>query len=307
MQKTKIGYLTHTWNPIAMRCTPVSEGCKNCWHIKMAKRLAHMPFKDTRAAAYNPGIAPMLLENELEAPLRLKKPARIGVQFMGDLFHESVPGQWAIDIFLMAEDTPQHKFIFLTKRPQRMREIFSHVYAHRWQPPSNIWLGVSVEDQKTADERIPLLLQTPAAKRFVSYEPALGPVDFHKWFWEGKQVCPCTVNGLAEYDYELREEGLDWVIMGGESGPGARPMHPDWARSVRDQCQAAGVPFFFKQWGEWIPRGSFWRILPLGSRFPKRMKSEYFGERTIKNRVFKCGAKYDVRRLDGKEYSEMPK
>jgi len=283
MQKTKIEYLTHTWNPIAMCCTPVSEGCTNCWHIRMANRMASMPWPDTRGLAYNPGRAPMLNEKELSAPQFLKKPARIGVQFMGDLFHPNIPDNFIVEVFAVIGQATQHTFMILTKRPARLNSFFVNMLKlqeqaseknDRWSAASlnyfcnlkNLWLGVSVEDQKTADERIPLLLQTPAAHRFVSYEPALGPVDF------------CSVDGkIAQSMPEhplYPAEMIDWIIMGGETGPGARPMHPDWAMKTRDDCQATGVPFFFKQWGTYKGSGDY--NIPAGCL------------------------------IDGKEYKEIP-
>jgi protein gp37 len=170
----------------------------------------------------------------LDKPLHWRKPCKIFVCSMGDLFHQAVPTEFIYKVFDVMKSCPQHTFLVLTKRPQRMspepKDGICIIF-------KNIWLGVSVENQKRADERIPILLQIPAAKRFVSIEPMLGLVD------------------LERGRYFLTEPGprLDWVILGGESGPKARPMNPDWVRSVRDQCKAAGVPFFFKQWGEWYP------------------------------------------------------
>jgi protein gp37 len=230
------------------------------------------PFATTRViggAAWTGKVE--LIESKLEEPLHWKKPRRVFVNSMSDLFHESLP-DWAIDrVFAVMALCPQHTFQVLTKRPKRMQEWFnglkydsSHSVDRCWTriyreagwialnqstkwrdwnrtlpaydshpsrsacwPLPNVWLGVSVEDQATADARIPLLLQTPAAFRFVSYEPALGPVDF----WNLLHGC------------------IDWLICGGESGPGARPFDLAWARSARDQCKAAGVPFFLKQLG----------------------------------------------------------
>ena len=173
---------------------------------------------------------------------------------MSDLFHEKLPSEFIAKILAVVGDCPRHTFQVLTKRPERMREIMRDLcaFAGIVEPPKNLWLGVSVEDQATADERIPLLLQTPAAVRFVSYEPALGPVDFrclqHNREFEIDSLTairrPPAIAGSSD-------SKLNWIIAGGESGPHARPSHPDWFRSVRDQCAAAGVPFFFKQWGEW--------------------------------------------------------
>jgi len=277
MQRTKIEYLTHVWNPIAMRCDRVSAGCLNCWHLRMARRMSMMKWYDNRALAYW-GEPPQLIEKELSAPLHLRKPARIGVQFMGDLFHDLIEDELFTDIIRIIMKSPQHVFIMLTKRPDRMRRLFESIPILLLPNTpkgslNNLWLGISVEDQQTADERIPLLLQTPAAHRFVSYEPALGLVDFKKYFssyhyecnnckWMGSEieesdfddgafdvpVCPeCGSENVYENKKQDINKGIDWLIMGGESGPGARPMNPEWARSVRDQCKAAGVPFFFKQ------------------------------------------------------------
>jgi protein gp37 len=238
MNKTKIEYLDYTWNPIAMRCTPVSSGCANCWHLAMAKRLAKNPNLITnKRAAYAGGMF-ILDKKELQAPLHLKKPSRIGVQFMGDLFHRSVADR-VLAIMEMIYLCNQHTFFVLTKRTQEMVDFFERWEIHRvgldQDFPLNLWLGVSVEDQKTADERIPILFRIPAVHRWVSVEPMLGPVDFHK--------IKCGPN----------REILHWVVCGGETGPKARPLHPDWVRNLRDQCQAAGVPFFFKSCGEWLP------------------------------------------------------
>jgi len=167
----------------------------------------------------------------LDEPLKWKKPRRVFVCSMGDLFHEDVP-RWmrfeVMDIILQAK---QHTFLILTKRPANMKEFFEWYYSKAGrtiETIKNLWLGVTAENQARADERIPILLQIPAAVRFVSIEPMLGPVN-------------------------LNFIGIDWVICGGESGSVARPMHPDWVRSLRDQCQYSGVPFFFKLWGTWKP------------------------------------------------------
>jgi protein gp37 len=211
---------------------------------------------------------------KLLAPLKAKKPR---TYFVEDLFYEGVSDEVIDRHFAVFALCPQHTFIVQTKRPERMLAYLNaaegangrvgcaeaicevlmgdHGFTEKqaWDLPwplPNVWLGVSVEDQATVDARIPLLLQTPAAVRFISYEPALGPVDFgvllgtQRWIHRNSEPFKSFPD-----DYE---KAIDWVICGGESGRGARPMHPDWARSVRDQCVAAGVPFFFKQWGEWI-------------------------------------------------------
>jgi protein gp37 len=222
--RSKIEWCDTTWN-VATGCSKVSQGCKNCFAERIAGRFwGERKFTDVQVHP-----------ERLDIPLRWRKPRRVFVNSMSDLFHPAVPFEFILQAFTVMAQAEQHTFMVLTKRPERMVEYFKWngfgegLYA--W--PSWIWLGVSVEDQKAADERIPLLLQTPAAVRFLSCEPLLGPVDLTNTF---NTVVP-----------------LHWVIAGGESGPGARPMHPDWVRSLRDQCQAAGVPYFFKQWGEWFP------------------------------------------------------
>jgi protein gp37 len=251
MNKTGIQYLSHTWNPIAMRCTPVSAGCENCWHLRMANRHAVNPTLKPEMRAARAGGATVLMEHELDAPLRLRKPARIGVQFMGDLFHPDVPDEMIERVML--HRCAQHQYLYLTKRPKRMAEHFNRYSGRR--AAENEWLGVSVEDQRTADERIPLLLEIPAAVRWVSYEPALGPVDFGPWVRCkcGRYATTERRTGHRECDRRATEVGHDsikipsWIVTGAETGPGKRPAELDWFRRVRDQCATAGVPFFFKQ------------------------------------------------------------
>jgi protein gp37 len=212
-----------------------------------------------------------LIEKALDAPLHWKKPSRIFVNSMSDLFHEKLPEADVLSVFQVMAKCPRHTFQILTKRPEKMM-VFLH--ERRWRNLGysaaiggsycvslipgdhrdgksydrdgdylpNVWLGVSVEDQKTADERIPLLLQTPAAVRFVSYEPALGPVDFSKIIMPDGDHLDALYNDGAD-------AGIDWVIVGGESGPGTRPFDIDWARKVIEQCKAAGVACFVKQLG----------------------------------------------------------
>ena len=228
-------------------------------------------------------------------PLRVRKSRTIFVCSMGDLFHESVPDEWIDDVMAVIAMTPQHRYMILTKRPKRMKDYFGQddkraikimTSLFMWQdelvdspdydfsvdnkvnralarlsldggwPLSNLALGVSIEDQKSADERIPILLRTPAAKRFVSYEPALGPVDLMDISFNvpGGEAHISALDCDVDLDDDELFHGvtLDLVIAGGESGPKARPMHPDWARSMRDQCKITGVPFHFKQWGKWV-------------------------------------------------------
>jgi protein gp37 len=252
------GYVPETWNPV-VGCSKVSEGCRNCYAERMAKRIFAMdgtsPYGTVTLGGKWKGITE-LVPSVLEKPLKWRKPRAIFVNSMGDLFHEATPVEWLDDVFDVIERCPHHLFIVLTKRAARMREWMQHSYYDRngQQVLINVWLGVTVEDQAAA-ERIPHLLRTPSAVRFVSCEPLMGAVDFTqlKFVYGG-------YNALRPY----RQQGstsplqpsIDWVICGGESGPGARRMDPAWARGLRDQAQAAGVPFFFKQWG--------WAIRPRG-------------------------------------------
>lgn len=235
---TKIEWTDSTWNPVT-GCTRVSEGCRNCYMARTVPRQGLDPWKV------------VLHHDRLDQPLKWKKPRRIFVNSLSDLFHDDVPFEFIHEVYATMRQSPQHTYQILTKRPKRMMECVSRIKSFElmgWAKGfySHVWLGVSIENQETADERIPLLLQTPAAKRFVSAEPLLGPIDLTRIPVECGGVCALRGARPAWHP-------LDWVIAGGESGPGARPMHPDWARSIREQCQAAGVPFFFKQWGEWKP------------------------------------------------------
>lgn len=229
---SSIEWTDATWNSVT-GCSKVSQGCKHCY----AERIFNRPYpgRDFTDVRTHP--------DRLEWPLKWRgskqaksegRPSRIFVNSMSDLFHEKVPDEFIDKVFAVMAMAKQHTFQVLTKRPERMRAFLRNPYWGRSAALPNVWLGVSVEDQPTADKRIPILLQTPAAIRFVSYEPAIGPVDFEQY---------------TGYRRMRDFKELDWVIAGGESGPHARPSHPDWFRSVRDQCQAAGIPFLFKQWG----------------------------------------------------------
>lgn len=238
MQRTKIEYLTHTWNPIAMRCTQISPGCEHCWHLAMAKRLAGNPrivveFRN----AYGGAIDPVLIHTEVEAPLHLKKPARIGTQFMGDIFHEDVTKGFIDAVWSTMAEARHHIFMILTKRPKRLLAFMKDRSIKGWKADwNNIWLGVTVCNQPEADEKIPILLQIPAAHRWVSYEPGLGSVDLTPWIYEGHREAA----GFRK--------SLDWVVCGGLSLPGGKVQPPkkEWVDSLIAQCDAAGVPLFIK-------------------------------------------------------------
>lgn len=238
MARSKIEWTDRTWNPVT-GCTKVSQGCKNCYAERLYERF-HGPHSFKNIISHS---------ERLQQPLKWKQPSLIFVNSMSDLFHEDLPFEFIDKVFMVMALCKQHTFQILTKRPERMVEYFSNhpaeILKPGFLPLSNVWLGVSVEDQVTADERIPLLLQVPAAVRFLSCEPLLGPINIYEYLWKGEM----SEDGLSK----TFTHHLHWVICGGESGPKARPMHPDWARSLRNQCQAAGVPFFFKQWGEYLP------------------------------------------------------
>lgn len=233
-----IAWCEETWNPVR-GCSRVSEGCRHCYAERVAARFSG-PGKPYEGLAVMKSDGPhwtgkvRLVAAALDLPLRWRKPRRIFVNSMSDLFHKGLTDHEILKVFVTMARARQHTFQILTKQPRRMLEWFlvcadDTVRPLAWAgvpwPLPNVWLGVSVEDQETADERIPLLLQTPAAVRWVSAEPLLGPIEFPT----------------------MLRNWIDWLVVGGESGPGARPMHPDWARGLRDQCVAAGVPFFMKQ------------------------------------------------------------
>ncbi|MEP0233441.1 phage Gp37/Gp68 family protein [Roseibium sp.] len=270
---SKIEWTDATWNPIR-GCSRVSEGCRNCYAEVMAARfsgpdqwgegLARMVKTADGATDHRwTGRVEAAPDAVLDAPLRWKKPRRIFVNSTSDLFHEKLPDALIDQVFAVMALCPQHTFQILTKRPERMRRYLAKqpLARRRWEDvirsrferwtvspnvvPQNVWLGVSIEDHATAETRIPYLLETPAARRFVSAEPLLGPVDFAAITMSPHLTCiPGAVSCLG---------GIDWVIVGGESGPGARPMHPQWARQIRDDCAAVGTGFTFKQWGAWLP------------------------------------------------------
>jgi protein gp37 len=299
---SKIEWTDASWNPVR-GCSIVSKGCTNCYAMKQAHRFAGV------GQAYE-GLTQMtrggpvwngqvrLVPELLDWPLRRRKPSRVFVNSMSDLFHEDVPDEFILQVFDVIRQCQNgwtsriggehgklvsaHTFQILTKRPARMLDFCTRLrfaqndgrglYLAKELPHNgfnpmpalkNLWLGVSVEDQAAADERIPLLLQTPAAVRWISAEPLLGPLNLHLekgWC----RHCNVMTSGAIEghcmdpnspcFSAEMfMQDAIAWVVAGGESGPGARPSHPNWFRSLRDQCAAAGVPFFFKQWGAYHP------------------------------------------------------
>jgi len=286
MGTTKIEWAEKSWNTIT-GCTKVSEGCKNCYAERMAKRLAgrygypkDAPFRVT----FHP--------DRLDQPLRWKKPSTIFVCSMGDLFHESVEPRDIDAIFDVMFEAKQHTFLVLTKRPQNIQEKLYGI-TEEWPCRElgggdylpNVHIGVTVENQD-AMWRVGELLKIPAAGRWVSVEPMLGPVDLYPAF--------C---GFQPPSWGCGPD-ISGVVLGGESGPGARPMHPDWARDVRDQCADSGVPFMFKQYGAWRPTEPGDKV---GYVFGDP-HGEDDGERFCP--MSRLGAKRAGRLLDGREHNE---
>jgi len=251
-EKSNIAWTDASWNPVT-GCSHVSEGCRNCYAETLSLRFG---WSKKPWTAQNAAENVVLHPDRLEAPLHWRKPRRIFVNSMSDLFHEEVPQDFIASVFVVMERARHHTFQILTKRAERMREAVSLPHRDSRWPLPNIWLGLSCEDQATADQRIPLLLDTPAAVRFVSCEPLLAPIDLtrivlpndgyaHRFPPEVDALNRAHVDGLG-FERGIKQ-GLDWVIVGGESGPGFRPMSLDWARSIREQCRAAGVAYFGKQ------------------------------------------------------------
>jgi len=346
---SKIEWCDATWN-VVTGCSVLSPGCAHCYAMRLAgTRLKHEP---SRAGLTEPSRGGPVWTGEvrfneqwLDQPLRWRRRRRIFVCANGDLFHEAVPDAWIDRVFAVMALAPQHTFLVLTKRAERMRAYLSSGRAHpvglaaleqtmlsmskfgprsrvgegcilqgdiahlKIWPLPHVWLGVSVEDQPRADERIPHLLATPAAVRFISAEPLLSGIDLTRLPIQ-RAYGSALLNSLTGRSETHKGDPLqhaahvDWVITGGESGPGARPMHADWARSLRDQCVAVGVPFFFKQWGEWVPPpdaddDTYEEHRARGARdfhfWPDGGCVELVGKRSA------------GRLLDGRKWNEMPR
>lgn len=335
MSETAIEWTDRTWNPI-VGCSIVSPGCTNCYAMKMAGRLQRMNrrnlsyvnrYDDTTMRVNGKtvwsGLTRKAPNHTLLEPLGRKVSTRYFVNSMGDLFHENIPDDWIDDVFAVIVRCPQHTFQVLTKRPERMLQYITALIAAKrriaWiasemrgsfiggiqamdaflghdrktrMPLKNLWLGVSAERQQEWDERVEILGRTPAALRFVSVEPMLGPIDCGNAFDDppdGSEYGP-----------------IDWIICGGESGPGARPMHPDWARSLRDQCQAAKTPFFFKQWGEHIAETIPGTCVDLKRDLAPNQSVAWGDGNTNHTRYTRVGKKAAGRLLDGREHNDMP-
>jgi protein gp37 len=311
---THIQWTEATWNFLS-GCTKVSDGCTNCYIERTPPfRMAHRRF-DKPGIGGTTGVT--LHSDRLGLPMKWRKPRRIFVNSLADLFHDDVPDRFIADAFAVMALAPQHTYQVLTKRHARMRSLLSSPefrtavqraclqrvgdtapwLVEPWWPLRQVWLGVSVENQQWADIRIPALLDTPAAVRWLSCEPLLGPLDLGPWLasidWP---ACWADHSPSAECGRCIRPE---WIVVGGESGPGARPMHPDWARSLRDQCTSAGVPFFFKQHGEWVSV----------DQMPDDTAREFDAAHNLSQphpETVRVGKKRAGRELDGRTWDEYP-
>jgi len=309
MAETSIEWATHTEN-YQSGCTKVSPACRNCYALPMSVRIANMGGADRYAHATNGDLSSPqwsgTITSDLEAMRRIfrglraaRKPRRVFLNSMTDTFHADVPEEVLDELAAELRTVPdKHVVMLLTKRPARMlawqRKHFPEGL------PQTVWAGTTAEDQKRADERIPLLLQIKGPVRFLSMEPMVGPVT----------LIPSALGGYPSSDEWSRrgshlpeDQRIDWVIVGGESGRGARPMHPDWVRQLRDECQAAGVPLHFKQWGEWLPKRQM-SATTLGD-LPDRV---YTNRQIIDgDQVFRVGKKEAGRQLDGRTWDEVPR
>ncbi|MFF7476608.1 DUF5131 family protein [Streptomyces sp. NPDC008092] len=351
---TSIEWADKTWSPI-IGCDRVSPGCDSCYAISTARIRESNPHPSIATAFAGTtqhtdhGVdwsgQVNLLNHRLTEPLRWKTGRKVFVNSLSDLFHKNVPDEFIAKVFAVMALTPQHSYQVLTKRHARMRSLVGNpefekqvdyellhfppfadpkLTRRSWPLPKagwplpNVWLGVSVENQQWADLRIPALLNTPAAVRFLSCEPLVGPVTLAD-HWIGSDP------------YRRDEPSISWVIAGGESGPKARPMHPDWARTLRNQCAAASIPFLFKQWGTWgvdaplddqgrllnTPRGHGITVAndgtvyqpgdlsyPDGPRYVEAIRGGH--DRAHLTGMYRLGKKSAGRELDGRTHDAFP-
>lgn len=343
MGKTKITWSDMVWNP-TIGCTKISSGCTNCYAERMSARLKAMGRPEYKDVVDDKGHWTgkiTLCPERLDQPLYWKKPRRIFVDSMSDLFHPALFGTDEADDLVNPINTPfldrifavmamakQHTFQILTKREELMfwymmdRNLPDRIDAgveaicgeHGWCPTDldwplpNVWLGVSIEDQEMANKRVSRLLPISASIHFVSAEPLLSGIDFSEIVMpDGDHL------GTSLFNHGCGA-GIDWLIAGGESGPNARPMHPDWARGLRDQFKEAGVPFFFKQWGEWalksdrLSSNDFGVLDPDGTWFHlcTGWNGRPIDPDTGEAYMVRVGRKKAGHLLDGQEYHEFP-
>jgi len=311
MKDSKIEWTDHTFNPW-VGCTRVSPGCVNCYAEAMMadryKKVKWGPQGERKRTSADYWKQPLKWNREAEAAGERR---RVFCASLADVF-EDKPDQreemneWRTDLFDLIYETPALDWLLLTKRPENVTRMVPWMYHHPdffgW--PANVWIGTSVENQEYADKRIPELLQIPAAVRFLSVEPMLGPIDLGLF----GTIPHCTDNGGS---YNLTADRINWVIVGGESGPDARPMHPDWVRSIRDQCLETDVPFFFKQWGEYAPVENVlnnWYLIEESNN-PQRKNVGWVrsvGDEDNEAAVARVGKHRAGRLLDGREWNEYP-
>lgn len=326
-ENTKIEWAHHTFNPW-IGCTKVSPACDNCYAEADFDKRRHVvtwgagqPRKHTAPSTW---AQPLRWNTEAE---RLGVRYRVFCASLADVFDNEVPGQWRIELMSLILATPHLEWLLLTKRignaAGMLETAFRAVHHGRegWADnvPPNVWIGTSITSQAEADRDIPKLLAVPAAKRFLSMEPLLGPVDletiYNTDFGEGQPYLHLLIGRVSDgHGDGCGAPSIDWIIVGGESGPNARPMHPDWARSLRDQCQSAGVPFLFKQWGEWMPpesseatyQGRDWREVVDATGEVRPVS--YVGEKVLESSrlVVRVGKKAAGRLLDGVEHNGRP-
>lgn len=305
--KTSIEWTDATWNVIT-GCSVVSPGCTNCYAMRLAgSRLAYSrPYAGlTQHSKAGPVWNGQVRLNDqvLEQPLRWTRPRRIFVNAMGDLFHENVPDAWIDAVYDVMRRAEGHTFQVLTKRADRMRAYYDRRIRDRMPTRTdNIWLGVSAEDQERLRRRIWQLSRTPARVRWISAEPLLGPLE---------------ISRVAAYDHPGFHAnflagpkggavgGIDWVVAGGESGPGARPMHPAWPAALHDECARYSVPFLFKQWGDWKPTAENQGEWPVDA--PGHIRLAQDGRRTAEGwPMQRVGKHHAGRLLDGRLHDAYP-
>lgn len=306
---TKIEWTDHTFNPW-VGCMKVGPGCDHCYaEAMMDKRLhrvqwgAGQPRKRTSAANWREPLRWQANAQRFQAEHGRRQ--RVFCASLADVFDNEVPDSWREDLFALIEATPHLDWLLLTKRIGNAANMLPwSACSSAW---GNVWIGATVVNQTEADRDIPKLLGTPAAKRFLSMEPLLGPVDLTTHLWGRPKPChDCPKDADCECGYLRRgffttDPKLDLLITGGESGHNPRPSHPDWFRSLRDQCVAAGVAFFFKQWGEWAPDDHFVRMPASDEAI-----HEWGDGVEITGRSWRYGKKAAGRQLDGREWNEFP-
>lgn len=344
--RTKIEWTDASWTPIraaremgegatklGWHCEHMSEGCRNCYAEVINRRLGTgLDFKP----GHRDDVEIYIEDKLLTQPLRWKRPRMVFVCSMTDIFADFVPDDFIDQMFAVMALSPQHTFQILTKRPERMRAYFTQDDGFgRWgyiegrarllakvspgktlanfggRNLPNVWLGISCEDQYSADRRIPYLLATPAVTRFLSCEPLLGPIDLSMIrapYWARTQQTNCLT---GEANPSLRDHPgignkIGWVIVGGESGPEARPMHPGWARALRDQCKTAGTPFLFKQWGQWAEYPCGDGPAEIVGIDPEIAEHDCAFDNSRAALMVKVGKKAAGRLLDGVEHSAFP-